>query len=124
MYDSEEDVNLRALNEHLVQRHVFTLCSTGFVLVFSILAKLSLISFLDREYNTELRAYETGKRHLARIMGEDPDTFTQKQIDVCIFLLFRETVCFIGQTFFGELFRLLSDIYYPLVCSSLTQDQS
>ena len=26
--------------------------------------------------------YELGKRHLANIMGEDPDSFTQEDIDV------------------------------------------
>ncbi len=26
--------------------------------------------------------FEIGKQHLARIMGENPDTFTQKNIDV------------------------------------------
>ena len=30
----------------------------------------------------EIRQYELGKRHLANIMGEDPDNFTQEQIDV------------------------------------------
>lgn len=28
--------------------------------------------------------YEIGKRHLANMMGEDPETFTEKDIDVII----------------------------------------
>ncbi len=28
--------------------------------------------------------YEIGKRHLAKMMGEDPDNFDQKNIDVGI----------------------------------------
>ena len=31
----------------------------------------------------EIAEYEIGKRHLAHIMGEDPDTFAQHDIDVC-----------------------------------------
>jgi len=30
--------------------------------------------------------YEIGKRHLANMMGEDPDTFTQEDIDVCNYI--------------------------------------
>ncbi len=29
--------------------------------------------------------YRIGKRHLANMMGEDPETFTQEDIDVRIF---------------------------------------
>ena len=32
----------------------------------------------------EIAEYEIGKRHLANIMGEDPDTFRQDDINVCI----------------------------------------
>ena len=31
-----------------------------------------------------IQEYELGKRHLANIMGKDPDDFTQKDIDVSI----------------------------------------
>lgn len=31
--------------------------------------------------------YKIGKRHLANMMGEDPETFTQADINVFIFLL-------------------------------------
>lgn len=30
----------------------------------------------------EIAKYELGKRHLANMMGEDPNTFTQEDIDV------------------------------------------
>ncbi len=30
----------------------------------------------------EIAEYEIGKRHLANIMGVDPDNFTQEDIDV------------------------------------------
>jgi len=30
----------------------------------------------------EIAEYEIGKRHLANIMGEDPDSFRQEDIDV------------------------------------------
>ena len=33
----------------------------------------------------EISEYEIGKRHLANIMGANPDTFTQDDIDVIIF---------------------------------------
>ena len=38
-------------------------------------------SFMERE----IHDYEIGKRHLARIMGADPDNFTQEDIDVNTF---------------------------------------
>lgn len=31
----------------------------------------------------EIAEYEIGKRHLANMMGRDPETFTQDDIDVC-----------------------------------------
>ena len=34
--------------------------------------------------NEEIAEYEIGKRHLANIMGEDVDSFTQDDIDVCM----------------------------------------
>lgn len=48
-------------------------------------------------------SYQIGKRHLANIMGEEPETFTQEKIDVGImtyFILFflytlLDEVCFI-----------------------------
>jgi hypothetical protein len=35
------------------------------------------------EKNSE---FEIGRRHLARIMGEDPEGFNQEKIDVCQWL--------------------------------------
>ena len=35
-------------------------------------------SFMEKE----IHDYEIGKRHLAKIMGADPDNFTQEDIDV------------------------------------------
>lgn len=32
--------------------------------------------------------YNVGKRHLANMMGVDPETFTQKDIDVSLFYYF------------------------------------
>jgi small subunit ribosomal protein S9 len=31
----------------------------------------------------QIHEYKIGKRHLANMMGVDPETFTQKDIDVC-----------------------------------------
>ena len=36
----------------------------------------------DKFMTNEIAEYEIGKRHLANIMGEDPDTFRQEDIDV------------------------------------------
>lgn len=30
----------------------------------------------------EIQEYQIGKRHLANMMGEDPETFTQEDVDV------------------------------------------
>lgn len=32
-----------------------------------------------------MEEFEVGKRHLANMMGEDPETFTQEDIDVSFF---------------------------------------
>lgn len=34
----------------------------------------------------EILEYEIGKRHLANMMGEDPEYFTQADIDVCDYI--------------------------------------
>lgn len=34
--------------------------------------------------NEQVAEYEIGKRHLAHIMGKDPDNFEQEDIDVSI----------------------------------------
>ncbi|XP_033112790.1 28S ribosomal protein S9, mitochondrial-like [Anneissia japonica] len=42
----------------------------------------------DALIQKEATAYEKGKRHLANMMGEDPETFTQKDVDDAIRYLF------------------------------------
>ena len=32
----------------------------------------------------EIAEYEIGKRHIANIMGLDPETISQEDIDVCV----------------------------------------
>ena len=71
-----------AMEEYLRKRDA---AGTGIILItISVFFRqcCHFFSVSDRLYNTELQQYETGKRHLARMMGEDPDTFTQRQIDV------------------------------------------
>lgn len=48
----------------------------NFKLLFSFQSTESLIKFKAEEF-------EIGKRHLAKMMGENPDTFNQADIDVC-----------------------------------------
>ena len=42
----------------------------------------SWFSFTDTFMDEETAEFEIGKRHLATIMGADPDLFTQEDIDV------------------------------------------
>jgi hypothetical protein len=37
---------------------------------------------LDEFMKEQLHQYNVGKRHLANMMGEDPETFTQEDVDV------------------------------------------
>jgi small subunit ribosomal protein S9 len=37
---------------------------------------------LDEFLKEQLLQYNIGKRHLANMMGEDPETFTQEDVDV------------------------------------------
>lgn len=51
------------------------------------LASILLMLSTDDMMKAEVAEYEIGKRHLANIMGEDPDTFTQDDVDVNSFFL-------------------------------------
>ncbi len=46
--------------------------------------KIFLIFFilLEKVLDEKIHEYEIGRRHLARIMGEDPENFNQEKIDV------------------------------------------
>ena len=35
----------------------------------------------------ELEAYYFGRKRLAEMMGEDPETFTDKDVEVCIYVI-------------------------------------
>lgn len=55
------------------------------MLLYSVLNITYVLMFiLDEFLKDQLHQYNVGKRHLANMMGEDPDTFTQEDIDVCI----------------------------------------
>lgn len=41
----------------------------------------------DEFMKTQHLDYQIGKRHLANMMGEDPETFTQEDIDVNLDLI-------------------------------------
>jgi len=41
--------------------------------------------FTQEFINKQVEEFEVGKRHLANMMGEDPETFTQEDIDVSYF---------------------------------------
>jgi hypothetical protein len=41
-----------------------------------------MVFILDEFLKEQLLQYNVGKRHLANMMGEDPDTFTQEDVDV------------------------------------------
>lgn len=47
---------------------------------------LCLIFHVDAFMFEQISEYEIGRRHLANMMGEDPETFTQEDIDVSISL--------------------------------------
>jgi hypothetical protein len=42
--------------------------------------------FLEKVLDEKIHEYEIGRRHLARIMGEDPENFNQEKIDVIQFV--------------------------------------
>ena len=42
----------------------------------------TLTDFSENVLKEDIHAYEIGKRHLANIMGVDPDGFEQEHIDV------------------------------------------
>lgn len=64
--------------------------------------------------------YQIGKRHLANMMGEDPETFTQKDVDVCSLYvrILNYIICSLRYTlfFFGE--RTVN-VFCLLVCNYL-----
>lgn len=44
--------------------------------------------FSEEYLKKQLDEFRVGKRHLANMMGEDPETFTQEDIDVRCTLLY------------------------------------
>ena len=53
------------------------------VIVMFVFAK----AITDPEIKKEIAAYYEGKRRLALMMGCDPETFTERDVDVRIFLI-------------------------------------
>lgn len=51
----------------------------------------------DEFMEQERHEYQIGKRHLANIMGEDPETFTQEDIDVIIIEIYTCIYIYIYQ---------------------------
>ncbi|KAF7391259.1 hypothetical protein HZH66_009739 [Vespula vulgaris] len=49
---------------------------------------MNVVLFIEELMKKEIQAYEKGKRHLANMMGEDPEHFTQEDIDRSIEYLF------------------------------------
>lgn len=45
--------------------------------------KIFYLHLSDEFMKKEIAEYQIGKRHLANMMGEDPNCFTQADIDVC-----------------------------------------
>lgn len=43
----------------------------------------------DTFMKTQTIEYQIGKRHLANMMGADPETFTQADIDVSFFIIIK-----------------------------------
>lgn len=41
----------------------------------------------------QIEEFEIGKRHLANMMGEDPENFTQEDIDVSSAVLLKTVLC-------------------------------
>lgn len=41
----------------------------------------------------QIEEFNIGKRHLANMMGEDPETFTQEDIDVSTVALWKSNCC-------------------------------
>lgn len=71
----------------LVESNIFGQCSSIVLQMLRQFVKLLYIDLLflcllDELMNREIAEYEIGKRHLANMMGEDPETFTQEDIDV------------------------------------------
>ena len=60
------------------------------------------IIFPDASLTSHIEEYDLGKRHLANIMGKDPDDFSQEDVDV-------STAIILGQTGLGKQCRPRSD---------------
>ena len=48
------------------------------------------LNFTDTFIKKENEEFSTGKRHLANMMGRDPETFTQEDVDVSLILKMHE----------------------------------
>lgn len=57
---------------------------------------------------TQRHEYQLGKRHLANMMGEDPETFTQEDVDVSFEII---PVCSLYNFAFLECYRVFISIW-------------
>ena len=58
-----------------------------------------IVSFIVDDFmKTQLQDYNIGKRHLANMMGRDPEFFTQQDVDVsfCLLKLYVHGMIFIN----------------------------
>ena len=55
----------------------------------SIVVKCNFVNLclLDNFIKEQLHQYNIGKRHLANMMGKDPEFFTQHDVDVIFFII-------------------------------------
>lgn len=64
--------------------------------------------FTQEFINKQVEEFEVGKRHLANMMGEDPETFTQEDIDVSYLTALFYSISMFSLTLFFCLYCMCS----------------
>ena len=55
-----------------------------YYITITYLSSLTISLVADKFMSNEVAEYEIGRRHLANMMGEDPEAFTQEDVDVSV----------------------------------------
>lgn len=85
-------------------------------------------AYIDRARNhdefmkIQNQEYKIGKRHLANMMGEDPETFTQEDVDVSE-LNYEVPLNIVKNIYFLFVSRMLSSICFRPGCTTSELDR-
>lgn len=80
--------------------------------------------FTQEFINKQVEDFEVGKRHLANMMGEDPETFTQEDIDVSYLTALFYSLSMFRLTLFFCLYCMCSVVLFTFISVNFLADKA